>query len=235
MPPVLDVIHGLVIQNLVGLRSVLRAGRLIDLLLLMKDLSIAPGGAQQKQSGHHKQSRPLGGRQEGSTVQTSPLSRVSGSAPPSIRARGFLRTPSGFGTFKYNLNERPGRTTTLPLGRPPPAQTTPLSVMPARWTKGCLLSLTTLEVFQITVAIACRSFNYYAIVRTLAVRTRTLSKWTSVCLLLFIVAPRFHVDQLENGSLPTGLDTYDVLFLLRPRFEQESAFFWLIVSALKPV
>src|SRR2546421_3588888 len=69
----------------------------------------------------------------------------------------------------------------------------------------------------------------------LAVRTRTLSKWRSVCLLLFIVAPRFHVNQLENGSLPVGLDSYDVLFFLRPRFEQESAFFRLIVSALKPL
>ena len=50
MPPVLDIIHCLVIQNLVGLRGILRTRRLIDPFLLMKDLRIAPRRAQQKQS-----------------------------------------------------------------------------------------------------------------------------------------------------------------------------------------
>jgi len=47
---------------------------------------------------------------------------------------------------------------------------------------------------------------------------------TSVCLLLFIVASRFPRRQLENGSLPIGLDSYDALFFLRPRLNKRPLF-----------
>ena len=61
----------------------------------------------------------------------------------------------------------------------------------------------------------------------------TTDRLSSVRLLSFIVAPRFHVDQLEKGSLPIGLDSYDVLLLLRPCLEHEPALLRLVISAVE--
>src|ERR1700731_7824 len=65
--------------------------------------------------------------------------------------------------------------------------------------------------------------------------THATGRLSLVRLLLFIVAPRFHVDQLEKGSLPIRLDSHDVLFLLRPRFEHQPALLRLVIVALQLV
>src|SRR5690242_21942167 len=91
MAPVLDIIHRLVIQNLVGLRGIFRARRFIDPFLLMKDLRIAPGRAQQKQASYREQSTPLYGRQNRRTEQTSPLSNLRS---PQRSAESLRRFPT---------------------------------------------------------------------------------------------------------------------------------------------
>ena len=53
VPAVLDVVHRLVVQNLVWLRGIVRAGGFIDLFLFVQDLGIARRGAQQNQSTGH--------------------------------------------------------------------------------------------------------------------------------------------------------------------------------------
>src|SRR5260370_30422219 len=63
--------------------------------------------------------------------------------------------------------------------------------------------------------------------------THATEKHSSVRLLLFIVAPRFHVDQLEEAPLPIRLDSNDVLLLLRPRLEHQPALLPLVTIALE--
>jgi hypothetical protein len=60
----LYVVHGLVIENLVGLGGIVRARRFIDLFLSMEDLCIALRGAQQEKTGYRQQKRPPYGREE---------------------------------------------------------------------------------------------------------------------------------------------------------------------------
>src|SRR5258707_15505647 len=65
--------------------------------------------------------------------------------------------------------------------------------------------------------------------------THATEKHSSVRLLLFIVAPRFHLDQLEEAPLPIRLDSNDVLLPFRPRLEHQPALLRLVTIALELV
>jgi len=64
MPPALDVLDSPCHTESCRLPVFSALVDLLTFFLLMEDLSIATGGAQQKPVRHHNQNRPLGGRRK---------------------------------------------------------------------------------------------------------------------------------------------------------------------------